>query len=84
DAIFTGQMLAGRRPNIYGDGLQSRDYLYVDDAVDAFVRATEKGGGLLVNIGTGVPTTVHDLYDRIAALTGYAESPHMAPARTGE
>lgn len=83
-AIFAAQMLAGRRPNIYGDGQQTRDYLYVDDAVDAFVRATEKGGGLLVNIGTGVATTVNDLYDRIAALTGYAESPHMAPARMGE
>jgi len=83
-AIFAGQMLAGRRPNIYGDGEQTRDYLYVDDAVDAFVRATEKGGGLLVNIGTGVETTVRDLYDRIAALTGYAETPHMAPARMGE
>jgi len=83
-AIFAGQMLAGRRPNIYGDGAQTRDYLYVDDAVDAFVRATEKGGGLLVNIGTGAETTVRDLYDRIAALTGYAETPHMAPARMGE
>jgi UDP-glucose 4-epimerase len=83
-AVFAGQMLGGRRPNIYGDGLQTRDYLYVDDAVDAFVRATEKGGGLLVNIGTGTATTVHDLYDRIAALTGYAEAPHMAPARMGD
>lgn len=83
-AIFAAQMLAGRRPNIYGDGQQTRDYLYVDDAVDAFVRATEKGGGLLVNIGTGVETTVRALYDRIAALTGYAEAPHLAPARMGE
>jgi UDP-glucose 4-epimerase len=83
-AVFTAQMLAGRRPNIYGDGLQTRDYLYVDDAVDAFVRATEKGGGLLVNIGTGASTTVNDLYDRVAALTGYTETPHMAPARMGE
>jgi UDP-glucose 4-epimerase len=83
-AVFAGQMLAGRRPNIYGDGLQTRDYLYVDDAVDAFVRATEKGGGLLVNVGTGTATTVHDLYARLAALTGYAETPHLAPARMGE
>jgi UDP-glucose 4-epimerase len=83
-AIFAGQMLAGRRPNIYGDGEQTRDYLYVDDAVDAFVRATEKGGGLLVNVGTGVETTVRDLYERIAALTGYPETPHLAPARLGE
>lgn len=83
-AVFAAQMLAGRRPNIYGDGEQTRDYLHVDDAVDAFVRATEKGGGLLVNIGTGAETTVRELYDRIAALTGYDEAPHFAPVRPGE
>ena len=83
-ASFTAQMLAGRRPNIYGDGTRTRDYLYVDDAVDAFVRATERGGGLLMNIGTGVETSVRDLYDTLARLTGYSESPHMAPARAGE
>ena len=83
-ASFTAQMLAGRRPNIYGDGMQTRDHLYVDDAVDAFVRATERGGGLLMNIGTGVETSVRDLYDALARLTGYSESPHMAPARVGE
>ena len=56
-------MLAGRRPTIYGDGGQTRDYVFVDDVVDAFVRATEKGGGLLMNIGTGVETSVRELYD---------------------
>jgi UDP-glucose 4-epimerase len=60
-AIFAGQLLAGRRPTIYGDGTQTRDYLFVDDAVDAFVRAAERGGGLLMNIGTGVETSVLDM-----------------------
>jgi UDP-glucose 4-epimerase len=83
-AIFAGLMLAGRKPNVYGDGLQTRDYVYVDDAVDAFVRAAEKGGGLLMNIGTGVETSVRDLYDAVARLTGYDEPPHPAPARAGE
>jgi UDP-glucose 4-epimerase len=83
-ATFTAQMLAGRRPNLYGDGAQTRDYLYVDDAVDAFVRAAERGGGLLVNIGTGVETSVREVYDALAQLTGYPESPHPAPARVGE
>ena len=57
-AIFAGQLLAGKQPTIYGDGKQTRDFVFVDDVVDAFVRATEKGGGLLMNIGTGVETSV--------------------------
>jgi UDP-glucose 4-epimerase len=83
-AIFAGRMLAGRQPTIYGDGAQTRDFLFVDDAIDAFVRATEKGGGLLMNIGTGVETSVLDLYESVARLTGYPEPPNRAPARPGE
>jgi UDP-glucose 4-epimerase len=83
-AIFAGRMLAGRQPTVYGDGAQTRDYLFVDDAIDAFVRATEKGGGLLMNIGTGVETSVLDLYGSLARLTGYPEPPNRAPARAGE
>ena len=64
---------AASRP-IFGDGAQTRDFVFVDDVVDAFVRATEKGGGLLMNIGTGVETSVHELYDAMARLTGYARA----------
>ncbi|HEX9467544.1 MAG TPA: GDP-mannose 4,6-dehydratase [Acidimicrobiia bacterium] len=83
-AIFAGLMLAGKRATIYGDGAQTRDYVYVDDVVDAFVRATEKGGGLLMNIGTGVETSVLDLFEAMARLTGHREMPRLAPARAGE
>jgi UDP-glucose 4-epimerase len=83
-AIFAGRMLARRPPTIYGDGTQTRDYVFVDDVVDAFVRATEKGGGLLMNIGTGVETTVLGLHEMIARLTGYPEPPNRAPERAGE
>ena len=83
-AIFAGLMLAGRQPTVYGDGSQTRDYVFVDDVVDAFVRATEKGGGLLMNIGTGVETSVAQLYDAMARLTGYGQEPNRAPARAGE
>ena len=83
-AIFAGLMLAGRQPTVYGDGGQTRDYVFVDDVVDAFVRATEKGGGLLMNIGTGVETSVLELYATMARLTGYGEPPNRAPERAGE
>jgi UDP-glucose 4-epimerase len=83
-AIFAGLMLAGKRPTVYGDGGQTRDYVFVDDVVDAFVRATEKGGGLLMNIGTGVETSVLELYQAMARLTGYDSMPNSAPERAGE
>ncbi|HEX5586280.1 MAG TPA: GDP-mannose 4,6-dehydratase [Acidimicrobiia bacterium] len=83
-AIFAGQLLAGRRPTIYGDGSQTRDYLFVDDAVDAFVRAAERGGGLLMNIGTGVETSVRELYTAMASLVGTRDEPGAAAARPGE
>ncbi len=83
-AIFAAQLVAGRRPTIYGDGEQTRDFLFVDDAVDAFVRAAERGGGLLMNIGTGVETTVRELYTRMATLAGVRDEPAWAAARTGE
>src|SRR5437763_915178 len=82
-AIFAGMMLAGRQPTVYGGGTQTRDYVFVD-VVDALVRATEKGGGLLMNIGTGVETSVLQLYDLMARLTGYREPPNFAPPRAGE
>ncbi len=83
-AIFAGLMLAGKQPTVFGDGGQTRDYVFVDDVVDAFVRATEKGGGLLMNIGTGIETSVQQLYEAVARLTGYGEAPNRAPERAGE
>jgi UDP-glucose 4-epimerase len=83
-AIFAGVLLEGKQPTVYGDGTQTRDYLYVDDAVDAFVRAAERGGGLLMNIGTGVETSVLDLYGTMADLVGSRVPPRHAPERPGE
>jgi UDP-glucose 4-epimerase len=83
-AIYAGKLLARERPVIFGDGMQTRDFVYVDDVVDAFVRASEKGGGLLLNIGTGIETTVQQLYDAMAKLTGYKEPAQYMPPRTGD
>lgn len=83
-AIFAGLLLSGKRPTIYGDGKSTRDYVYVDDVVDAFVRASTKGGGLLVNVGTGVETSVQELYDSMARLVGVTEPAKYASPRAGE
>jgi UDP-glucose 4-epimerase len=83
-SIFAGALLAGKAPTVYGDGKQTRDYVFVDDVVDAFVRATERGGGLLMNIGTGVETSVLELFDVMARLTGFNDDARFAPERPGE
>jgi UDP-glucose 4-epimerase len=83
-AIFAGQLLSDEPCTVFGDGEQTRDFVYVDDVVDAFARAATKGSGLLVNIGTGEETSVNRLYDSMAAAAGVTSPPHYAPARPGE
>ncbi len=83
-AILGGKMLAGEQPHLYGDGTQSRDFVYVDDVVDAFLAAVDHGEAELINIGTGVQTRILDLYYRMAELTSYPNEPKFAPRRTGE
>jgi UDP-glucose 4-epimerase len=83
-AIFAGRLLASEACTVFGDGAQTRDFVYVDDVVDAFARSATKGGGLLLNIGTGVETSVNLLYQTMAAHTGVDQPAIQAPARPGE
>ncbi len=83
-AIFAGKFLAHERPTIFGDGGQTRDFVYVDDVVDAFYRSVDRGGGLLMNIGTGVETSVQQLHDAMARLCNLKEPAQYAPPRAGE
>lgn len=83
-AVFADKLLGKERPTIFGDGEQTRDFVFVDDGVDAFVRAADKGGGLVVNVGTGLETSVQQLFDTMAGLTGFKDPPRYAPARLGE
>jgi UDP-glucose 4-epimerase len=83
-AIFAGRLLAGQPGTIYGDGRQTRDFVFVDDVVDAFVRAADRGGGLVLNIGTGVETSVNELYAVMVTHAGLDHSAKRAPARPGE
>jgi UDP-glucose 4-epimerase len=83
-AIFCGKLLEGDRPTIFGDGTQTRDYIYVGDVVDANLRAAASDATGAFNIGTGVPTTVLDI---AAALKPFADAdfePAHEPERKGE
>lgn len=84
-AIFAKALLAGRPTKIFGDGTDTRDYVFVDDVVDAFVRASgEAGGGQRFNVGTGVETSVRQLHSAIAAAAGAPDEPELHPPRLGD
>ena len=83
-AIFTRAMLAGRAPTIFGDGTQTRDFVYVGDVARANLLAATVGSTGTANIATGQETPVNDIYHALAALTGFgAPAVHAAP-REGE
>jgi UDP-glucose 4-epimerase len=83
-AIFCSRVLAGKQPTIYGDGKQTRDYVYVGDVVTAFLAAADTGRPGTWNIGTGIETTVLDLAAAIGEAAGRAVQPEFAAERPGE
>jgi UDP-glucose 4-epimerase len=83
-AIFAERLLRGDPITVFGDGEQTRDFVFVDDVVDAFVRAATRGGGLVCNIGTGQETSVNELLSTMAAQAGLEVAPIHAPLRPGE
>ncbi|MGE2834248.1 NAD-dependent epimerase/dehydratase family protein [Mycobacterium sp. SMC-4] len=85
-AIFSSSLLAGRPVTVFGDGTASRDYVYVDDVVEAFVRAgrCRSAAPGIYNIGTGQQTTTNDVHRMISEALGGTPPPRYAPARTGE
>jgi UDP-glucose 4-epimerase len=83
-AIFAGRLLSGEPCQIFGDGKQTRDFVFVDDVVDAFSRAGDRGSGLLCNVGTGIETSVNDLYAAMARNAGVKAPATYLPARSGE
>jgi UDP-glucose 4-epimerase len=81
-AIFMNRMRAGERPRIFGDGRQTRDYVYVGDVVDATLAAAGHSG--VYNVGTGRETSVLELLDACVDVSGVELEPEFAPARPGE
>jgi UDP-glucose 4-epimerase len=85
-ALFTAAMSEGRRPTVQGDGLQSRDFTYVANAVQALLKAAEapEVSGNVYNVGTGVSVTVLDLVAALNRILGTDLDPIFAPARVGD
>jgi UDP-glucose 4-epimerase len=83
-AIFASRMLAGERITIFGDGNQTRDYVFIDDVVHAFVQAVDRGPGKLVNVGTGLETSVNHVFRLLAEIVGYDLEPEFGPLPPGE
>jgi UDP-glucose 4-epimerase len=83
-AIFCGRILEGRPVTIYGDGGQTRDYVFVADVVRANLAALEATASGAFNIGTGIETSVNQLYETLARTAGTSRAAEFAPARAGE
>ena len=83
-AIFCGKLLAGEKATVFGDGLQTRDYIYVGDVVDANLRAAESAAGEAFNIGRGVEASVLDVVQALAPHAANGFEPEFAPERPGE
>ena len=83
-AIFCGRLLGGRPCTIYGDGKQTRDYVFVGDVARANLLAAERRFDGPLNVGTGAETDVVELYRHLARTAGVAREPEHAAPRLGE
>ncbi len=83
-AIFAGNLVSNIPCKIFGTGEQTRDFIFVDDVVDAFSKAASSGSGEVINIGTGIETSVNTLYSTVVRATKSKLEPNLFPARPGE
>jgi UDP-glucose 4-epimerase len=83
-AIFTTKLLSGQIPTINGDGLQTRDYVFVEDVVRANILALQEEARGIYNIGTGVETNVVEIYQTLARVLGVDKKAKHGPAKPGE
>ena len=83
-AIFISSILSGKRPRIFGDGNQTRDFVCVDDIVEANMAAIHRGHHTAMNIATGELTSVNQLYEMLKKITGFRWEADHGPARAGD
>jgi UDP-glucose 4-epimerase len=81
-ATFVEALAHGRAPIVHGNGKQTRDFVYIDDTIDAIARATDRAGGLVVNVGTGVATSIADLWSVMAGAA--SPVPRTSAARPND
>jgi UDP-glucose 4-epimerase len=83
-AIFCGRLLEGKPCTVFGDGKQTRDYVFAGDVARANLLAAERRFEGALNVGTGIETDVVELYGHLARAAGVSRPPEHAPARLGE
>lgn len=83
-AIFIGRMLADQPVTIYGDGEQTRDFVYVGDIAKASIAALDSASGASINLGSNTGSSVNDVFRTLAAITDYRREATFAPARRGD
>ena len=79
-----GEKIKGEGVVIFGDGEQARDFVYVDDVVEANIKAMDQTTNDVFNIGTGVATTVNVIYEQLAKATGFEGSAKRESSNPGE
>lgn len=83
-AIFINKILEGGQPVVYGLGQQTRDYVFIKDVVDAFIKAQKSGYSGIFNMGTGAETSVNDVFNMIVSRLKVKVSKKYEPQRKGE
>lgn len=83
-SIFVQNFLNGQESIINGDGSYTRDFVYVGDCVDAFMRALHSGITGVYNISTGMRTSINDLFNVLVTVSGNHQEPQYAPAKKGD
>jgi UDP-glucose 4-epimerase len=83
-AIFTQKMLNGEQPTIFGDGTATRDYVYIDDIVEANILALDKGSREIYNVASGKETSVNEIFEHLKTESGFPKDVIHGDERTGE